>query len=1116
MDILKQALGLGGNILDDLKKRFTPVVSNVEHAVGPAVQNFLKVPTYQQIKQNPQVVMPRFEMPQPVRQKITDFGNLLSSFHAPDVTPPADQPGWQKNVENFFMPKGQLDLSKLQIEPIVQSAGNTIARIGQGKFLQGTLGNKAEDIINAASVLPYAGYLKATRPELEGAVSILKTTNWFTKEDRNLIGRFAEMVDKAGTNANRKNMGQVGNDVEVLAKHLFGNQSGGWTNKELRDAFDYVMERVGQGKRSPQGMLSIRDMSKGLSKDKGATPLFKQAELPAGTQVDVLNGMQSGKERKFIQTVREAPSTAEEVSKEVKGFYEPITNRDTVKKAQFVIDTEGWDVAKQKALTGELNAENNAIGMELMRRAQSAGRFDEATELAQQMAVRATQAGQATQAWSIWARMTPEGMLKFAAGQIDKAKEEMGFATKFVRDVLGKKAPELTSEDSAFITNYMKKANAAQTEEEKAKYVSQVYELIGKKIPWGVSDILDEYRYNNMLSNPLTHLRNAIGNLQQAFVVRPATLVAQGKPIQALQYEVGAIAALPDALKAFKNGLKGSKTLGKMDELNVSQFKPKRLGAYNLPSNAMEAADQFFSVLIRGGETARGAGETGQNTAQYYLFRQQLKPEQQGYVLNKIDDVTKAVFQLRKVGLGWFIPFLRTPMNVAKAWLEYSPMGITTLPGAAVKREQMAKMMLGSLATAIGGELAMQGRTTWSAPTDPTAKQLFYDSGKKPFSVKIGDKWVPLQSFGVFAWALGLPASFKYYQEENRTALTDSQIEKMTQFALSGLNFWSQQTFVSGLGSFVKLAEGDMDYSLPKNVAYTVGQLKPYESFMRYVATVVDPVFRKPQGFTQQLMADIPGVSKQLPAYTNSTGEESTRNISNYIAPYAMGVDNPQFESLYNKRIDYMQNNALINKTKKEVEQGQGAKQVGNTLVYFDPETGAAKTIDLGKTVELPKLTGNTELDKKLISKYKSQVTTRTNDIAKLYELGKLSASEAEAELAKLKNEVDSITGAKLAKNKAVIKSIASKLATQLKALQKSGQMPKETKTAKTKLKLAKSSIPKLTVPKLSASTTKEKPVKVEKAPMSQAKKIKLSRGTGSLKGKTLKLSQSSYKGGRG
>jgi len=663
----------------------------------------------------------------------------------------------------------------------------------------------------------------------------------------------------------------------------------------------------------PFGMVS------GL-KVKGGEKAVMEAERLKGSKIKIkAPGVPPGmKERGFIETVKEATTTIPEVAEKVKGFYKPITNKETMAKAQQIV-SKGYDTAKERVFKEPLTADTNAIGQEIMRRAQIQGRYDEAIEMAETLAVKGTTAGQSVQAFSIWSRLTPEGMLRYATKTVTQANEKMGVISKTVRKTLGKQPTKIEVGDAKFITETMKKAQQATTEEEKAYLVGSVMETINKKIPWGVSDVVDEYRYANMLSNPLTHLRNAWSNLIQTYFTRPATLAAEGRPVEAIKYELGAIKALPEALSGFTKAIKKPKGFGRLDE--PAMMTQRRLGRWNLPSDLMEGADVFFRTLIEGGEKARGiSAEEATKIGEYSLFRGGLKPEEQGYLLNKIDDLTKATYGLRKVGLGWFIPFIRTPMNVAKQWIEYSPAGIATLPGATDKRTQMAKTLLGSMATLLGAHWALQGKVTWQAPTDPKQKELYYASGRKPFSAEIGGKWVPLMTFGVFALALGIPASFKYHTEESRTALTDGDLEKLIKISLSSVNFWTQQTFVSGLGSFVKLMEGDQDYTLVRNLTQPVDQLKPMAGFLRYVSTIVDPIFRKPGTFTEQLKSGVPFLTKDIPPYTEPTGEPSKRNIFQYITPYGVGIEKPEYEQPLQERTIKLQQNARGNQLKKDFE----------------------------------------------------------------------------------------------------------------------------------------------------------------------------------------------------
>ena len=519
----------------------------------------------------------------------------------------------------------------------------------------------------------------------------------------------------------------------------------------------------------------------------------------------------------------------------------------------------------------------------------------------------------------------------------------------------------------------------------------EVYKFYRSFIKPSTTQILDEFRYNNMLSNPRTHIRNAFSNLVQTFITRPATLAAQGELKGTKQYYQGVFKSFPEAVDAFKKSFSGESAISKPDlEYAPTMKLPKLL---TVPTRAMEAADKFFTALIKGGEVARGATpEQAGKVAEYSLFRQGLYPEGQGAVLNQIDNFTSGMYSFgnKFTPIRWFVPFIRTPMNFAKQWIEYSPAGLATTVGAGNKKEQVAKAMVGSVITALGAKVALDDRTTWSAPTDPKQKEQFYATGRKPFSVKIGDKWVSMQYLGPFGLAVAIPAAMKYYQDESRTALTDSQMDKIGQSLMGVAEFFSGQTFLEGINNFVKLASGDIDYTLPKNVAYTSSQMIPLQGLIRWVSTIVDPVYRKPSGSVQQLQQNIPFLSKSLPAYTMPNGEESKREGLNLITPYDITKSNPQYEQGYQERTQKLQQNAVVNELKKQAEKTNKPQSLGDMTVLPD-----GKTIDMNFQPTPPNLVGATELDKIARSNFNSDVEKKRKDIYALWEAGKIDQAEA-------------------------------------------------------------------------------------------------------------------------
>jgi stress response protein YsnF len=73
-----------------------------------------------------------------------------------------------------------------------------------------------------------------------------------------------------------------------------------------------------------------------------------------------------------------------------------------------------------------------------------------------------------------------------------------------------------------------------------------------------------------------------------------------------------------------------------------------------------------------------------------------------------------------------------------------------------------------------------------------------------------------------------------------------------------------------------------------------------------------------------------------------------------------------------------------------------------NGKYYVLNDEGNVNVIDLRETIAEPQLTGNSRLDKKIMAKFKGEITRRENDITKLYEAGLLSEEEAEQMLEEL------------------------------------------------------------------------------------------------------------------
>lgn len=676
--------------------------------------------------------------------------------------------------------------------------------------------------------------------------------------------------------------------------------------------------------------------------------LIKSSEMKPQETIDLASTLSPAKKRGFIKTVlkssQASPSFKEAVSKIDPQNYQVEPNANALAFSQNLIKGKGIDTARDFVINSKRPDQNTvAVGLDLIREYQKQGNYDQAIEVLEKLDNQGREAGRLIQSLSLWNRLSPEGMLRFAQKTFDQANQRL---TKF-----GK--VELTPELAQQITERMNSLQRMADGPEKTKATKEVLDLISSKIPLGASELFDAYRYQNMLSGPQTQLRNIYGNFFQGAVLRPAQI-----PFEVVNDYVGAAlsgrertrylsevpeytrkfwGSIPEATESFWQQMKGS-------EVDLKRLDYKDLKGKNIPQvltvvpRFMQGMDGFFSTMIRNGETAR-LMKTGMNEkealdeanrlAEKLLFRSQLDPSnktEQGVILSKIDAVSAAIQKLGQEvpPVRWMIPFVSTPTNFLKQMVEYSPgLGLANLPGTGNKGNLIAKQMMGSMVALGGAQLAMSGRATWSAPTDPKEKELFYASGRKPFSIKVGDTWIPMSYFGPLSAALALPAAINHYQNESKTALTDSQLKKLAQIAQSSIEYISQQSFLSNVGSIVDIFKGDADRSIGGTLGFTAEQAIPLSGLIRYINKAIDPVYRKASGFKETIMKDIPGLSTQLEAYTLPDGSVSTRDPKNMFLPFEVGNAKSEYDLPLQQRKEYNQQRAVLNLAKKRLEEGK-------------------------------------------------------------------------------------------------------------------------------------------------------------------------------------------------
>jgi ribosomal protein L21 len=101
--------------------------------------------------------------------------------------------------------------------------------------------------------------------------------------------------------------------------------------------------------------------------------------------------------------------------------------------------------------------------------------------------------------------------------------------------------------------------------------------------------------------------------------------------------------------------------------------------------------------------------------------------------------------------------------------------------------------------------------------------------------------------------------------------------------------------------------------------------------------------------------------------------------------------------------------------------------------ILVNPDTGTVKNIDLSAPIIYPALTGDDTIDKELISKYKTKLNARVDNIIALLEDKQISLDQAKTEMAKVQAQIKKTKTAKKVNPYSKLKQISTASSIKLK-----------------------------------------------------------------------------------
>lgn len=427
-------------------------------------------------------------------------------------------------------------------------------------------------------------------------------------------------------------------------------------------------------------------------------------------------------------------------------------------------------------------------------------------------------------------------------------------------------------------------------------------------------DKLYELWINALLSGPVTQVKNAVSNaLNQPIRIAERGITGAVDPLraaltgtarerfvgEAVADLIGTAQGVGDGvragLRAFLTEIPSEGAAKFLDPGTHRQAIGGRTGRLvRLPSRTLLAFDEFFKAMTFRGEMhaqafrrAAQEGHTGaarrdrmaeilatpdedmieaaSTAARYWAFQQ------------KLGQGGQAVINLRaKVpGLSVVIPFVQTPVNVAKFGLERTPLSLGYIAAKAARgelrggelSEQTARMLVGSAIAGSIAAAAVQGLITGGGPRDPNERRAWLQT-HQPYSVKVGDTWVSYGSLEPLGMTVGLVADSA--QVWDLVDQEDAAHKAAVTIATSlGYNL-GNKTFLRGVSDMMS-AYMDPDRYGERWVQSLAGTLVPTGAAQ--LARAADPTQRRPGSLGDVFKSRVPGLRDEVLPVRDIWGE---------------------------------------------------------------------------------------------------------------------------------------------------------------------------------------------------------------------------------------------------
>ena len=752
----------------------------------------------------------------------------------------------------------------------------------------------------------------------------------------------------------------------------------------------------------------IKDNPSNLpTKENTKTELNLPTKENINTQGETINWNEierpEGKIRKHYKSIIESSNTTKEaksIAKELMGTdtYVPETNKSQLAQADTRINNSSPEAELKSLMNrattgGKIEAVDIAVGERLIQYYSKVGDKTNLQEAIQATAMAGTNAGKTVQALSMLNHQTPEGQATWIQRSVDKmnnelAKKKGGTITKDSDGnikVINKQGKDITGKVDLFdlTPEMIEKITSSKDKETMYKNIDSVYEELGEQVPKSTIEKIDSWRYFSMLANPRTHIRNMVGNVAMGKTQRIKDKLAGGiegivNKFNPEMERTKTIAFANKKTKEFvKEDFKNIDVQSRL-ELNENKYNPqsrlqnsrktfkhdifeKTLGKlFNLNDNLLEAEDGLglkssYKKALADYITSNKIDVDNITDKQLSKARNYAIEQAKEATFHQANSIASAINQfsgknkLTKGVTDAVLPFVKTPMNVAKAGMEYNPAGLLktlTYDTAKLRKgdininkyiDNLSKGLTGTGIAVLGYALADAGMLKASGEDDDKKENYDEATGSQAYSIEIAGKtysldWLAPVGIPLFTGAEAYSIQKSGTEEKNNVSSDDNKkinqilksLENWSNAMSKSMSPMSEMSMISGLTSALSSYNEDKLSAMGTNavksyvnqfVPTLIGQIaKTSDEYERGTTSTKTGLISKAIDQTKlQITSKIPGLRKTLPVKTDIWGNKQKqeenlpiRALNNFINPSTVKevtkdkVDN-EINNLYSK-----------------------------------------------------------------------------------------------------------------------------------------------------------------------------------------------------------------------